>query len=151
MIASILVSCVLTVGKAIPAAFLAENKNLAVWRAITPGPQDWPLAVCDGRSVGPTEGLANAMIYVDSLPDPEKLDKNAPLDPNAMEAFCYQYNPKHNWRYFSNMTADEALFFCLYDSKQEGPWRVPHAAFKSPVKDANVRKSVEVRSVAYFK
>jgi len=122
-----------------------------VWRAISPGPQDWPLAMCEAQSVARSEGQPNVMIYVDKLPDVEQLPE-LPPDP-AGEAVCYQHSPMHKWTYFSNMQKDEVLVFKLYDSKDGvEAWRTPHAAFdNSSVPGAVPRESVEIRSVAYFK
>ena len=41
------------------------------WRTFSPPPQDWPLALCDGRSVDDSEGVNNTLVVVDTLPTPE--------------------------------------------------------------------------------
>ena len=41
----------------------------SVWRVFSPPPQDWPLALCDYRSVRDDEGLPNQLYFVDTLPD----------------------------------------------------------------------------------
>jgi hypothetical protein len=39
------------------------------WRVFSPPPQDWPLALCDFRSVHDDEGLPNQLYFVDRIPD----------------------------------------------------------------------------------
>jgi len=39
------------------------------WRVFSPPPQDWPLALCDFRSLRDDEGLANQLYFVDRIPD----------------------------------------------------------------------------------
>ena len=41
----------------------------SVWRVFSPPPQDWPLAVCDFRSLSDDEGLPN-QLYLTPLPPP---------------------------------------------------------------------------------
>jgi hypothetical protein len=41
----------------------------SVWRVFSPPPQDWPLALCDFRSVREDEGLPNQLYFVDRIPD----------------------------------------------------------------------------------
>jgi hypothetical protein len=43
----------------------------SLWRAFSPPPQDWPLAVCDGTSVADDEGVPNVMVRLAELPDPD--------------------------------------------------------------------------------
>ena len=37
----------------------------SLWRAFSEPPQDWPLALCDARSVGADEGVPNTLHIVD--------------------------------------------------------------------------------------
>jgi hypothetical protein len=41
----------------------------STWRVFSPPPQDWPLALCDFRSIGDDEGVPNELYLVDQLPD----------------------------------------------------------------------------------
>jgi hypothetical protein len=67
------------------------------WRPFSPPPQDWPLAVCDYRSVGDTEGSANLMINVSELPEtiPEVIENPGGLPAASVFAF----SPSHRWWY----------------------------------------------------
>jgi hypothetical protein len=121
----------------------------SLWRVFSPPPQDWPLAVCDYRSVGPGEGLDNRMYFVDKIPG----DLYAPMPEDAPGAsgFEFHHNPAHEWWYFPDMTPDEILLFTLNDSDQSRAWRVPHTAFHdTSVRAAQPRHSIEFRTIAYF-
>ncbi|MAD81450.1 MAG: hypothetical protein CL912_00670 [Deltaproteobacteria bacterium] len=122
-----------------------------MWRAISPGPQDWPLAVCNAASVKDEEGLANGLVYTDNLPDRNNIPAELPHDPMYPEGTIFVYNPSHEWFYFSDMTKDELLVFRLYDSEKEQGWRVPHCSFHNKEEGTISRQSVEIRAVVYFK
>lgn len=125
-------------------------KCINLWRTFSPGPQDYPLAVCDGRSLDSTGSKANSMIPCDKIPDLKNLE-NAPSEPVVSEADLFTYDPKQKWYYFSNMTRDEILVFTLYDSVKNPMGRCPHVAFLNDEKDTKPRESVEIRSVVYYK
>ncbi len=121
----------------------------SVWRVFSPPPQDWPLALCNFRSVDDAEGLPNQLYFVDHVPE----DPFAPVDHLKMvtsgSEFCFR--PEHEWWYFPDMTRDEVLFFVFNDSDHSHAWRVPHTAFRDPTVDTDVpRHSIEFRSFAYF-
>jgi hypothetical protein len=121
-----------------------------LWRAISPPSQDWPLTVCDARSVNPADGKPNAMLAVEKIPDLKNLD---PLDddPKRPEAFLFEYRPEFRWYYFSDMREDELLAFKLFDSAK-GNGRCPHASFYDGGRQGAIpRESVEIRTVLYFK
>jgi hypothetical protein len=121
------------------------------WRTFSPPPQDCPLALCDGRSVGDEEGVPNTMYVVDRIPSREEMLAPVPDEDKVMAAAIFRHNPAHRWWYFSNMTRDEALLFAFHDSRRAKPWRVPHTAFHDSSRaDANPRESIELRSIAYF-
>jgi hypothetical protein len=124
---------------------------VSLWRAFSPPPQDWPLAVCDARSVGKAEGTANTMFIVDALPSEEAMLGDMPDEDKAPAAAIFTHNPAHSWWYFSNMTRDEALVFKFHDSDPARAMRTPHTAFHdTSFPDAHVRESIEFRLIAYF-
>jgi hypothetical protein len=121
------------------------------WRTFSPGPQDCPLALCDGNTVGDDEGTPNTLFVVDALPSREEMLRPIANESEALAAAIFRHNPNHRWWYFSNMTRDEVLFFKFHDSTQIRPWRVPHTAFwDTSFPDAKPRESIEFRTVAYF-
>lgn len=121
------------------------------WRAFSEPPQDWPLAVCDGRSLDADEGVTNTLVIVDSLPTPEAAVAPIPGEELLPAASIFRYSPRHRWWYFPKMTRDEVLLVKFYDSDHSVAWRAPHTAFHDPsFADAKVRFSIELRWVAYF-
>ncbi len=113
-----------------------------VWRVFSDPPQDFPLAVCDARTVSPAdEEQAEAI-----------LDLAGSEDPFRSMTMVYRPNPANRWSYFSNMTVDEALIFKAWDSDKSRPQRVPHSSFANPLvgPDAPSRSSIESRVLAYF-
>src|SRR5271156_6476207 len=76
-----------------------------VWPALSKPPHDWPLAVCDGRSVPPDAGVFNGLIYIDKIPDMS--DVQAP-DDTGPGGHIFQYDPRLRWYYYS-MDRNEAL------------------------------------------
>lgn len=123
---------------------------LNVWRAISEPPQDWPLAVCDGRTVPNGDGVPAYRIVVDKLPDLKNLEPSE--EPEGIEAYIFQYRSEFKWYYFSDMKLDEVLCFKMFDSNQKEGWRCPHTAFLDKTRpDAKPRASIEIRAVCYFK
>ena len=123
----------------------------SLWRTFSLPPQDWPVAVCEGNSVGAEEGTPNTMFIVDRLPDRKTMLAEIPDEDKAMAADIFHYSPGHRWWYFSAMNRDEVLMFKFYDSDKTRAWRVPHTAFHdTSFPNANNRESIEFRTVAYF-
>jgi hypothetical protein len=112
-----------------------------VWRAFSAPPQDVPLAVCEARSVEPSD-LVPADAVFDVAGQPEW----------SFEGLVIRFNPKHRWLFFSNMTRDEALVFKTHDSSPDAPSQVPHSAFDDATCPPNVppRASIEMRAIAYW-
>jgi len=123
----------------------------SLWRAFSPPPQDWPLALCDGSTVSADEGTANTLVIVDEIPDHETMLGELADEETAITAAVFRHNPDHRWWYFSNMRRDEVLLLKFHDSDDSKVMRVPHTAFCDPgVTDANSRESIEFRTFAYF-
>ena len=112
-----------------------------VWRALSPPPQDIPLAVCDARSVGRAD-LIEADAVFDVAGTPEW----------SFEGWVVRYSAAHRWSYFSDMSRDEALVFKTNDSEPDEPHCVPHSAFDDPSCPDGVppRASIEMRGIAYW-
>ena len=128
--------------------------HLSNWRAFSPGPQDFPLAVMNSRSVPDDEGMINIAVWQDD-PPPEDLANLPPIEENEKvrlgKSFIFPYREGYEWYYFSNMTRDELLTFKLHDSDHSRPWRTPHCAFKNDAPGAKLRESIEIRTCCYFK
>jgi hypothetical protein len=123
----------------------------SLWRAFSPPPQDWPLAVCDYRSTDDAEdGTPNLLFRVPVLPALDAED--APDDEAESAASLFFYNAAHRWWYFPGMHAGEALLIKLHDTDHSVAWRAPHTSFHDDAADgAHPRASVELRTVAYFR
>jgi hypothetical protein len=123
----------------------------SLWRVFSGPPQDYPLAVCDARSVGREEGVPNTMFIVDRLPDERTMLAEMDNEKNAPAAAIFHYNPAHRWWYFSNMMREEVLLFKFHDSDPSKALRTPHTAFRdASFPNAKTRESIEFRTIAYF-
>jgi len=123
----------------------------SLWRAFSPPPQDWPLALCDYRSVDDAEGSPNLLFRVGSLPAPDEA-ADADDDSEAESAASvFGYRPAHRWWYFPGMHAGEAVVIKLHDTDHSVAWRAPHTSFHdATATGAHPRESIELRSVAFF-
>ena len=112
-----------------------------VWRALSPPPQDIPLALCDARSVALADLICADAIF-DAQDKPEW----------SFEGWVVRHNSGHRWSYFSNMNRDEAIIFKTNDSDPAQPHCVPHSAFDDPScpKGVPPRASIEMRGIAYW-
>lgn len=112
-----------------------------MWRATSAPPQDFPLAVCDARTVAPEDEVTVTAITV------EKDSGEIIHDTTG-----YLHNPAHRWYYFRDMTPGEVLIFKAHDTDRSRSVRVPHSAFTDPSCPAGVptRASVEMRCLALF-
>ena len=121
------------------------------WRTFSPPPQDVPLALCDGRTSFGGEEKSNQLMIVDAIPEGEALLGPVDIKHPYIAASIFSHNPAMRWWYFSNMQADDVLLFKFHDSDHSRTWRCPHTAFHDPsFAAANVRESIEVRSVAFW-
>lgn len=122
---------------------LADHPRWALynlWRAVTPPPQDFPLAVCDARTVAPADEVTVAAVTEEHGFDIRH------------DTTGYLHNPAHEWHYFRDMTRDEVLVFKAHDTDPSRAGRVPHTAFTDPSCPPGVptRASVEMRGLALF-
>jgi hypothetical protein len=123
----------------------------SLWRALSPPPQDMPLALCEGRSVRDDEGTHNTKVDVDEIPTGDALFAPITGEENMAAATIFHHSPDHRWWYFPDMTADEVIFIKFYDSDHSTAWRCPHTAFRdTSVAKAKPRRSMEFRGIAYF-
>lgn len=123
----------------------------SLWRTFSPGPQDWPLAVCDGRTVSDEETASNTLFVVDEFPTGDALTAPVEGEDQMIAATIFRHRERHRWWYFSNMQADDVLLFKFQDSDHSVTWRCPHTAFHdTSLPDAKIRESIEVRCIAYF-
>jgi hypothetical protein len=108
-----------------------------LWRPIGSTVESSPLAVCDARSIAPTDLVPSDLIYQDKVG----------------ETYAFVYNPDHHWYYFPLMTPEEVLLLKIYDSAGDGVARLTaHTAFDDPSSppDARPRRSIELRTLLFF-
>ena len=112
-----------------------------VWRAVSPPPQDFPLAVCDARSVAASDEVTVTAITTSRGVGELRHDTTS-----------YLHNPEHRWHYYPDMTNDEVIVFKAHDSKPGVACRVPHTAFTDPAcpPGTPTRASVEARGLVIF-
>jgi hypothetical protein len=123
----------------------------SLWRALSPPPQDMPLALCDGSTVRDDEGTHNTKVDVDEIPTGDALFAPIEGEENMSAATIFHHSPDHRWWYFPDMMPDEVILIKFYDSDRRGAWRCPHTAFRDTTRpDARPRRSMEFRGVAYF-
>jgi len=114
--------------------------NINVWRGTIPV-ENFPLAVCDARSVEKGDFLRV------SFGKPEgEFTTDMPAGLNMA------YNPRHHWYYFPQMQPDEALVFRLFDTANPNWHMTGHTAIEDPtaLEGSPPRESFEVRTIAVF-
>jgi hypothetical protein len=107
-----------------------------MWKLLSPGPTNIPLALCDSSSV-----LTDDIILGDS---------NLP-DGSSFETAFFRYNKAHRWYYYSDLTAEQLLVFKQSDTDGNFPAVVPHTAFNDNGRPpAASRISIETRCLAVW-
>ncbi|KAF8548627.1 hypothetical protein OG21DRAFT_1479145 [Imleria badia] len=126
----------------ITSSSIARIINL--WRPISHTALDWPLGLCDFRSVDMKKRLmAVALIYPDG------------------ETFGVKFNEAHKWKYMRGMEPDEFVLIKWYvslrhtlDSVQEGNVAIltPHTGFEDPntPEGSPLRESIEIRALVFY-
>ena len=109
-----------------------------VWRPINGVVEQWPLAICDMRSMK-TDDFVDAELKW----------------PHRTGYVCaVRHSPHQHWLHVSAMNVDEALVFKCYDSvpDESGARFGAHTGFADPTSraDARTRESIEVRAIALF-
>jgi hypothetical protein len=123
----------------------------SLWRALSPPPQDMPLALCEGRSVRDDEGTHNTKVDVNEIPKGDALFAPIEGEENMAAATIFHHSAAHRWWYFPDMGPDEVIFIKFYDSDHRTAWRCPHTAFRDTTRpEARIRRSMEFRAIAYF-
>jgi hypothetical protein len=111
------------------------------WRAISPPPQDIPLAVTDGRSPRPGN-----TIILDNIIGPREVPGN------ITETQIGVMSASDEWYYFSNMEAHELLVWKGYDTDFGNSLNVLHTGFDNThtTPTAKPRESIETRILAFY-
>jgi hypothetical protein len=111
---------------------------IQAWQAISPPPQDRPLALMDASTLEAADTFT-------TLPDPDPDDYSG----DAIRPRYVVFNPAQRWHYFSNMVASDLVIFKGYDSANAAT--PPHGSFlNQAVAGAHPRESVESRFFVYY-
>ena len=116
------------------------------WRSMTGTVEQWPLTVCDARTVDDTS-MTQTRREAPLRPEPS-FEYNRPSE--TRHAI---YDPHHKWYWFPRMTRDEVLLFKNYDTLPDGTARYAlHSAFQDPdtPADAAPRETIETRAFVFF-
>ncbi len=110
---------------------------LNLWRPLVDPVEDYPLALCDARSLQP-----------DDLVSAERRAVN-----HIGEIQLAKYSPQQRWHYYAEMRPFEALLFKTFDSINDGnnPCSI-HTAIHLPdaPSDATPRESIESRMFVFY-
>ncbi|KAF1048729.1 CmcJ/NvfI family oxidoreductase [Xylophilus sp.] len=106
-----------------------------LWRPLATVEQ-WPLALCDARSIAPQDLVPSSLVY------PDKVG----------ETYSFLYSPAHRWYYFPRLTPAEALLLKIYDAREDVARLTAHTAFDDPTSpaDAAPRRSIELRALVFW-
>ncbi|KAF7319523.1 hypothetical protein HMN09_00291700 [Mycena chlorophos] len=123
----------------VPELLKRRFQIINLWRPIHHPAHDWPLTLCDFRSVdAKSDVVPVALVY----PDREG------------ETFVVKYNPKHRWTYWSGVTPEELILIKCFDSRQDGSVALftPHTAFSDPrtPEGSPLRESIELRALVFY-
>jgi hypothetical protein len=109
-----------------------------LWRPIHAPAIDFPLAVCDARTVARPDLVASDLLFRE----------------RKGEIYNVVYNPAHRWFYAPAMRPDEVLLLKCFDSRNDGRTArfAPHTAFANPAApaDAPPRESIELRAYVIY-
>lgn len=131
-----------------------------LWRPISHEAIDWPLALCDYRSVDLKDTFPVALIYSD----------------HEGETLSVKHNENQRWKYLRGMTPDEIVLikWCVkstrsklsahwmdnsasyhsFDSSQDSNIAIftPHTAFEDPTtpQGSIPRESIELRALVFY-
>ena len=117
-----------------------------VWRSMTGPIEQWPVAVCDARSIN--DDLMHTIVRS----APHRAEPSFEYS-RSSETRHASYDANHRWFHFPRMARNEALLFKNYDTLQDGTARYAlHSAFEDPTSapDAAPRESIESRAFMFF-
>ncbi|KAF1344240.1 hypothetical protein BDV97DRAFT_364146 [Delphinella strobiligena] len=107
-----------------------------IWKPITGPVRDWPLAMCDPRTVNPAEDFEPCdLVYPDYVVENRQL----------------YFNRRQKWLYLSEQQKTEAWLFVQSDTAGD-TMSVPHTSFPNPLASLSdaPRESVEARALVFY-
>ncbi|KAL4939105.1 hypothetical protein BDV06DRAFT_225337 [Aspergillus oleicola] len=107
-----------------------------LWKPIKHTLNDWPLGLCDARSVDYRNDVMAGDIVFDDF---------------YTENLQVLYNPNHKWYYLPDHKVSEALIFKSADSEHSEAPASPHAGFYNPnAEKDDLRESLDCRCFVFF-
>ncbi|KAI1798151.1 hypothetical protein LXA43DRAFT_1056374 [Ganoderma leucocontextum] len=123
----------------VPKLLANRFQIINLWRPTHHAALDWPLALCDYRTVDRSNDLVPTTL---KYPDRDG------------ETFSVKFNPANKWKYVRGMEPDDFVLIKCFDSQDDGKTAVftPHTAFEDPTtpKDAPLRESIELRLLVFY-
>jgi hypothetical protein len=109
------------------------------WRVLTDPPQDFPLAICDWRTV--TNADIVPLVYHVGTDGSDVTYRSQ----------ASRHSDRHQWWYFPDLTVDDLLLFVGFDSAHPDTPSSLHVSFEDPtVQDPVPRASIETRFFGLF-
>lgn len=114
---------------------------IQTWRALSPPPQDMPLAVLDRRTLADEDIVVahNIVGYGERA--------------QRFLNFTFRYNSAHRWSYVSDMTSEDVIVFIGFDSLNDTVPGIAHSSFDYAAttdRQTYPRMSCELRAFAYW-
>ncbi|KAF8996120.1 hypothetical protein BDQ17DRAFT_1364751 [Cyathus striatus] len=110
-----------------------------LWRPIKHAAYDFPLALCDYRSVDTEKEVVPVTLKYP--------DFNG-------ETMLVQYSPNHKWKYLRGMTPEEFVLIKCFDSNEDGKTAIYtlHTGFIDPTtpEGSPLRMSIEIRALVFY-
>ncbi|MEP4379175.1 MAG: CmcJ/NvfI family oxidoreductase [Alphaproteobacteria bacterium] len=133
-------------GEAAEARLKGRFAIVNAWRSMTGTIEQWPLTVCDARTID------DALLYATRREAPMRAEPSFEYD-RPSETRHAAYDANHRWVYFPRMTRDEVLLFKNYDTRTDGTARYAlHSAFEDPntPSDPAPRETIETRAFVFY-
>ena len=109
------------------------------WRVLSDPPQDFPLAICDWRTVASADIVP--LVYHVGTDGSDVTYRSQGS----------RYSDRHDWWYFPDLTIDDLLLFVGFDSSRPDVPSSLHVSFEDPTVDDPVpRASIETRFFGLF-
>jgi hypothetical protein len=108
-----------------------------LWRPISHPATDFPLALCDFRSIDTENDLV-----------PLRLE----FSTYTGQTYAVQHNTGHRWKYLRSMRPDELVLIKCFDSDTGVARLTPHTAFVDPTTPEGTpyRESIELRALLFY-
>ncbi|TFK61299.1 hypothetical protein BDN72DRAFT_849813 [Pluteus cervinus] len=122
-----------------PSLLQRRFQIINLWRPINHSAVDWPLALCDYRSIDPKGDVFPVTLV---------------FQHREGETFRVKYNPDQKWKYFYGVTPEEYILIKCFDSLQDGSVALytPHTGFDDSTTPPGTpfRESIELRALVFY-